>query len=321
MKHIKSIISLLVALCIVATMSVAAFATELPSEPEVQAEEIQGLLDETKIVKFDKFSGTNKVFDNNYEAYFSGDTDYVGTNGLLYANGKEVNTLYLNEASGTDAFNFGDTWQASVTFTRDNTSTSATKNCFGEKYELTVGDVTLKVGNQQEGVALYEAELWYKDEEIGYVMLDANFSGTYAIRYTKDKDIGKLYVVKDNENMAWNVVDSTLVSVDSANGVTSYYNITDADFSAAKVSVVAAGNNAKDKTNYAYGLWMAKKFYSTTRTGNGTTGTTGTTSGSTGGNSGKTGDDRMVLPIVLVLTTLVIAGAGVVLTSKKSCKE
>ena len=121
--------------------------------------------------------------------------------------------------------------------------------------------------------------------------------------------------------MAWNVVDSTLVSVDSANGVTSYFNVKDADFSDVEISVVAAGNNSKDKTNYAYGLWFAKKFYSTTRTGNGSLGTTGTASGSAGGNSGKTGDDRMVLPIVVVLATLLAAGACIVLTAKKSCKE
>ena len=46
-----------------------------------------------------------------------------------------------------------------------------------------------------------------------------------------------------------------------------------------------------------------------------------TNSGSTGGNSGKTGDSRTVLPFVAVVVTLLAAGACVVLTAKKSCKE
>lgn len=311
MKSLKTIISLLVALCIIATMSVVAFAEESSVEEASSVVEVtettQEKLDANKIVKFDKFDGEN----------FDGDTDKIGTNGLLYANGKEVNGLTYCET-----LDLGKTWQASVTINRENKDTAATKNCLGEKYELIVGDVTLKIGNQQEGVSQYIAELWYKDEKIGYVQLDSNFSGTYGIRFTQDgTQVGKLYVIKDNTTMAWNVVDSTLVSVDSANGVTSYYNVKDADFSAAKISVVAAGNNSKDKTNYAYGLWFAKKFYSTTRTGNGTLGTTGTTSGSTGGNSGKTGDSRTVLPFVAVVVTLLAAGACVVLTAKKSCKE
>ncbi|MBQ5885631.1 MAG: hypothetical protein IIW79_04410 [Clostridia bacterium] len=311
MKSLKTIISLLVALCIIATMSVVAFAEESSVEEASSVVEVtettQEKLDANKIVKFDKFDGEN----------FDGDTDKIGTNGLLYANGKEVNGLTYCET-----LDLGKTWQASVTINRENKDTAATKNCLGEKYELVVGDVTLKIGNQQEGVSQYIAELWYKDEKIGYVQLDSNFSGTYGIRFTQDgTQVGKLYVIKDNTTMAWNVVDSTLVSVDSANGVTSYYNVKDADFSAAKISVVAAGNNSKDKTNYAYGLWFAKKFYSTTRTGNGTLGTTGTTSGSTGGNSGKTGDSRTVLPFVAVVVTLLAAGACVVLTAKKSCKE
>ncbi|MBQ5890562.1 MAG: hypothetical protein IIW73_06405 [Clostridia bacterium] len=310
MKSLKTIISLLVAFCIIATMSVVAFAEDSSMEDTSSIEVVettQEKLDANKIIKFDKFDGEN----------FDGDTDKIGTNGLLYANGKEVNGLTYFES-----LDLGKTWQASVTFNRENNDTSATKNCFGEKYELIVGDVTLKIGNQQEGVSQYIAELWYKEEKIGYVQLDANFSGTYGIRFTQDgTQVGKLYVIKDNTTMAWNVVDSTLVSVDSANGVTSYYNVKDADFSAAEISVVAAGNNSKDKTNYAYGLWFAKKFYSTTRTGNGSTGTTGTNSGSTGGNSGKTGDSRTVLPFVAVVVTLLAAGACVVLTAKKSCKE
>ena len=311
MKSLKTIISLLVALCIIATMSVVAFAEESSVEEASSVVEVtettQEKLDANKIVKFDKFDGEN----------FDGDTDKIGTNGLLYANGKEVNGLTYCET-----LDLGKTWQASVTINRENKDTAATKNCLGEKYELIVGDVTLKIGNQQEGVSQYIAELWYKDEKIGYVQLDSNFSGTYGIRFTQDgTQVGKLYVIKDNTTMAWNVVDSTLVSVDSANGVTSYYNVKDADFSAAEISVVAAGNNSKDKTNYAYGLWFAKKFYSTTRTGNGSTGTTGTNSGSTGGNSGKTGDSRTVLPFVAVVVTLLAAGACVVLTAKKSCKE
>ena len=311
MKSLKTIISLLVALCIIATMSVVAFAEESSVEEASSVVEVtettQEKLDANKIIKFDKFDGEN----------FDGDTDKIGTNGLLYANGKEVNGLTYFES-----LDLGKTWQASVTINRENKDTAATKNCLGEKYELVVGDVTLKIGNQQEGVSQYIAELWYKDEKIGYVQLDSNFSGTYGIRFTQDgTQVGKLYVIKDNTTMAWNVVDSTLVSVDSANGVTSYYNVKDADFSAAEISVVAAGNNSKDKTNYAYGLWFAKKFYSTTRTGNGSTGTTGTNSGSTGGNSGKTGDSRTVLPFVAVVVTLLAAGACVVLTAKKSCKE
>ena len=311
MKSLKTIISLLVALCIIATMSVVAFAEESSVEEASSVVEVtettQEKLDANKIVKFDKFDGEN----------FDGDTDKIGTNGLLYANGKEVNGLTYCET-----LDLGKTWQASVTINRENKDTAATKNCLGEKYELIVGDVTLKIGNQQEGVSQYIAELWYKDEKIGYVQLDSNFSGTYGIRFTQDgTQVGKLYVIKDNTTMAWNVVDSTLVSVDSANGVTSYYNVKDADFSAAEISVVAAGNNSKDKTNYAYGLWFAKKFYSTTRTGNGSTGTTGTNSGSTGGNSGKTGDSRTVLPFVAVVVTLLAAGACVVLTAKKFCKE
>ena len=311
MKSLKTIISLLVALCIIATMSVVAFAEESSVEEASSVVEVtettQEKLDANKIIKFDKFDGEN----------FDGDTDKIGTNGLLYANGKEVNTLTYCES-----LDLGKTWQASVTINRDNKDTAASKNCLGEKYELIVGDVTLKIGNQQEGVSQYIAELWYKEEKIGYVQLDANFSGTYGIRFTQDgTQVGKLYVIKDNTTMAWNVVDSTLVSVDSANGVTSYYNVKDADFSAAKISVVAAGNNSKDKTNYAYGLWFAKKFYSTTRTGNGSLGTTGTSSGTAGGNSGKTGDSRTVLPFVAVVITLLAAGACVVLTAKKSCKE
>ena len=311
MKSLKTIISLLVALCIIATMSVVAFAEESSVEEASSVVEVtettQEKLDANKIVKFDKFDGEN----------FDGDTDKIGTNGLLYANGKEVNGLTYCET-----LDLGKTWQASVTINRDNKDTAASKNCLGEKYELIVGDVALKIGNQQEGVSQYIAELWYKEEKIGYVQLDSNFSGTYGIRFTQaGTQVGKLYVIKDNTTMAWNVVDSTLVSVDSANGVASYFNVKDADFSAAEISVVAAGNNSKDKTNYAYGLWFAKKFYSTTRTGNGSLGTTGTNSGSAGGNSGKTGDSRTVLPFVAVVVTLLAAGACVVLTAKKSCKE
>ena len=314
MKSLKTIISLLVAFCLIATMSVVAFADDISSVEETSSvedtsstETIQDKLDNNKIIKFEKFDGEN----------FDGNTDKIGTNGLLYANGKEVNTLTYAET-----LDLGKTWQASVTFTRDNKDTAASKNCFGEKYELNVGKVSLKIGNQQEGVSQYIAELWYDEEKIGYVQLDSNFSGTYGIRFTQDgTQVGKLYVIKDNTTMAWNVVDSTLVSVDSANGVTSYFNVKDANFSDVEISVVAAGNNSKDKTNYAYGLWFAKKFYSTTRTGNGSLGTTGTASGSAGGNSGKTGDDRMVLPIVVVLATLLAAGACVVITAKKSCKE
>lgn len=317
MKSVKNIISLLLALCLVATMSVVAFADETSSVEETSSieetssveavETVQDKLDANKIVKFDKFDGEN----------FDGDTDKIGTNGLFYANGKEVNTLTYAET-----LDLGKTWQASVTITRDNKDTAASKNCLGEKYELNVGDVSLKIGNQQEGVSQYVAELWYKEEQIGYVQLDSNFSGTYGIRFTQDgTQVGKLYVIKDNTTMAWNVVDSTLVSVDSANGVASYFNVKDADFSAAEISVVTAGNNSKDKTNYAYGLWFAKKFYSTTRTGNGSLGTTGTASGSAGGNSGKTGDSRTVLPFVAVVVTLLAAGACVVFTAKKSCKE
>lgn len=315
MKHLKSVISLLVALCIVAAMTVTAFATEdtssldessselVSSETEVVGE-VQSQLNNNKIVKFDKFDTDN----------FSGDTDKIGSNGLLYANGKEINTLVLNET-----LDLGKTWQVTATFTRKNTATAA-KNCLGEKYELSVGDVTLKVGNQQSGVDQYVAELWYQTEKIGYVQLNSDFSGTYAIRFTQDgTQVGKLYVTKDNTTMSWNVVDSTLVSVDSVNGVASYYNIPgDPDFSNAEISVTAAGNNSTDKTNYAYGLWIAKKFYSTNRTGDGSTGNTGTGSGSGSGNSGKTGDAR---PIVFVLVALVAAGACIVLTAKKSCKE
>ena len=320
MKSLKTIISLLVAFCLIATMSVVAFAEETSSVEEITSieetssveetsstETIQDKLDNNKIIKFEKFDGEN----------FDGDTDKIGTNGLLYANGKEVNTLTYAES-----LDLGKTWQASVTFVRDNKDTAASKNCFGEKYELNVGKVSLKIGNQQEGVSQYIAELWYDEEKIGYVQLDSNFSGTYGIRFTQDgTQVGKLYVIKDNTTMAWNVVDSTLVSVDSANGVTSYFNVKDADFSDVEISVVAAGNNSKDKTNYAYGLWFAKKFYSTTRTGNGNLGTTGTESGAAGGNSGKTGDSRTVLPFVAVVVTLLAAGACVVLTAKKSCKE
>lgn len=316
MKHLKSIISLLVALCIVAAMTVTVFATEDPSsvdesssklvssEVEDTVGEVQSQIDNQKIVKFDKFDADN----------FSGDTDKIGSTGLLYADGKEINTVVLDET-----LDLGKTWQVTATFTRKNTAT-ADKNCLGEKYELSVGDVTLKVGNQQAGVSQYVAELWYKTEKIGYVQLNSDFSGTYAIRYTQDgTQVGKLYVIKDNTTMSWNVVDSTLVSVDSVNGVAAYFNVPgDPDFSAAEVSVTAAGNNSTDKTNYAYGLWIAKKFYSTNRTGDGSTGTPGTSSNSGSGNSGSTGDAR---PIIFVLAALVAAGACIVLTVKKSCKE
>ncbi|MBQ2419919.1 MAG: hypothetical protein II284_00805, partial [Clostridia bacterium] len=101
--------------------------------------------------------------------------------------------------------------------------------------------------------------------------------------------------------------------------VTSFFVVDGvADGETSEVSVVAVGNNSKKDTNYAYGLWLAKKFYSTNRTGDGNTGATGTSS-TAGGNSGKTGD--MTLPVVFVVVALVAAGTGVVLTSKKTCKE
>ena len=122
MKSLKTIISLLVAFCIIATMSVVAFAEDSSMEDTSSIEVVettQEKLDANKIIKFDKFDGEN----------FDGDTDKIGTNGLLYANGKEVNGLTYFES-----LDLGKTWQASVTFNRENNDTSATKNCFGEKY-------------------------------------------------------------------------------------------------------------------------------------------------------------------------------------------
>ncbi|GEM_PF-6819850 len=339
MKHFKSIISLIVALCIVAAMAVTAFATEdtssvadssIPASSEAASSsnvvDVQSLIDANKIVKFETLDKVN----------FTGDIDKIASNGLLYANGKEVNTVALK-----DTLDLGNTWQVAATFSRINKDKNTTKNCLGEKYVLQVGEVKLEVGNKQAGIAKNVAILYFNDERIGWLELGDDISGTYAIRYTRadDTEIGKLYVIKDNKTMSWNVEDSTHVSVDTTNGVTSYYNIRKAAvessvesseeaagyFSAAEVSITAAGNDSKDKTNYAYDLWIAKKFYSTNRTGDGTTGGTGTGSGtgtgtgSGAGETGKTGD--MSMPIIFVLVALVLAGAGVVLASKKTCKE
>lgn len=329
MKHLKSIISLIVALCIVAAMSVTAFAIDDTSSVPASSEavsstnvvNVQSLIDANKIVKFETLDKVN----------FIGDVDKIASNGLLYANGKELNTVALK-----DTLDLGKTWQVTATFSRVNKDKNTTKNCLGEKYVLQVGEVKLEVGNKQAGIAKNVAILYFNDERIGWLELGDDISGTYAIRYTRadDTEVGKLYVIKDNKTMSWNVEDSTHVSVDTTNGVASYYNIRKvavesseqaaADyFSAAEVSITAAGNDSKDKTNYAYDLWVAKKFYSTNRTGDGTTGGTGTSSGTGSGagagDTGKTGD--MSMPIVFVLVALVLAGAGVVLASKKTCKE
>ena len=288
-------------------------SSEGPSNPSsntssvVETKTVQEKLDAGEIVKFDKFDNKN----------FIGDTDKIGTNGLLYANGKEVNTISL-----ADKLNLGNQFQVTATFARTNKDHNATKNCLGEKYELVAGDVVLKVGNLQEGVAQNVAELYVKGQKIGYVQLGDDISGTYAIRYSRGDgtDIGKLYVVRNNETMTWNVVDSTLVSVDSANGVTTYFNVpvANAEFSNAEVSVTAAGNNSTDKSNYAYGLWLAKKFHSTTTTGSGSTGSnTGSTTSGNGG-SGKTGDDS--INILFIVIAFLAAGACIAFTAKKSRK-
>ena len=288
-------------------------SSEGPSNPSsntssvVETKTVQEKLDAGEIVKFDKFDNKN----------FIGDTDKIGTNGLLYANGKEVNTISL-----ADKLNLGNQFQVTATFARTNKDHNATKNCLGEKYELVAGDVVLKVGNLQEGVAQNVAELYVKGQKIGYVQLGDDISGTYAIRYSRGDgtDIGKLYVVRNNETMTWNVVDSTLVSVDSANGVTTYFNVpvANAEFSNAEVSVTAAGNNSTDKSNYAYGLWLAKKFHSTTTTGSGSTGSnTGSTTSGNGG-SGKTGDDS--INILFIVIAFLVAGACIAFTAKKSRK-
>ncbi len=305
MKHMKSIISLLVALCIVATMSVSAFATEVSAK-----ENIVTVLTEGKIVKFDTF---NEI---NYDgAEFTGDTDAVAKNGLLYANADEKNTVALYPE-----LDLGKTWQVTATFARTNSDNDPKKNCLGEKFKLAAGDFTFKIGNQQAGVAHYKAELWKGDVCLGDVQITGDISGTYAIRYTQDgTDKGRVYVVKDNSTMRWNVLDSIYAPNEAINGITSFFVVDGAEEGVtSKISVTAVGNNSKDDTNYAYGLMIAKKFYSTNRTGDGNNGTTGTSS-TAGGNSGKTGD--MTLPIVFVVVALVAAGTGVVLTSKKTCKE
>lgn len=312
MKHMKSIISLIVALCVVATCAVSAFASEDDSSSSSEAAPTSIVTDLTdgKIVKFDTF---NKIkYD---DAEFTGDTDAIADNGLLYANDDETNKITLSPA-----LDLGKTWQATATFARTNEDKDAKKNCLGEKFELNVGKFSFRIGNQQAGVAQYKAELWFDDQLLGDVQVTGDISGTYAIRYTQDgTEKGRVYVIKDNQNMRWNVLESTCAPNEAINGVTSFFvvdGVTEGETS--EVSVVAAGNNSKDDTNYAYGLWLAKKFYSTNRTGDGTTGATGTTS-TAGGNSGKTGD--MTLPIVFVVVALVAAGTGVVLTSKKTCKE
>ena len=288
-------------------------SSEGPSNPSsgsssiVPDKTVQERLNANEIVKFDKFDSTN----------FIGDTDKIGSNGLLYANGKEVNTVSL-----ADKLDLGNQFQVTATFARTNKDKNATKNCFGEKYELVAGDIVLKVGNLQEGVAQNVAELYVKGQKIGYVQLGDDISGTYAIRYSRGDgtDIGKLYVVRNNKTMTWNVVDSTLVSVDSTNGVTTYFNVpvANAEFSNAEVSVTAAGNNSTDKSNYAYGLWIAKKFHSTTTTGSDSTGSNAGSTTSGNGGSGKTGDDS--INILFIVIAFLAAGACIAFTAKKSRK-
>ena len=318
MKHMKSIISLLVALCIVATFAVSAFASEEDSSALIESSSSEASaaasivtdLNDGKIVKFDTF---NKI---KYDAAeFTGDTDAIAANGLLYANDDETNKLTLSPE-----LDLGKTWQATATFARTNEDKDAKKNCLGEKFELNVGKFSFRIGNQQAGVAQYKAELWFDDQILGDVQVTGDISGTYAIRYTQDgTEKGRVYVVKDNQNMRWNILESTCAPREAVNGVTSFFVVDGvADGETSEVSVVAVGNNSKKDTNYAYGLWLAKKFYSTNRTGDDNTGATGTSS-TAGGNSGKTGD--MTLPVVFVVVALVAAGTGVVLTSKKTCKE
>ena len=112
MKHMKSIISLLVALCIVATFAVSAFASEEDSSALIESSSSEASaaasivtdLNDGKIVKFDTF---NKIkYD---DAEFTGDTDAIAANGLLYANDDETNKLTLSPE-----LDLGKTWQATI---------------------------------------------------------------------------------------------------------------------------------------------------------------------------------------------------------------
>ncbi len=310
MKHTKRIISLLVALCLVAAMTVSAFATESGSSSEATSSEvtIATTLADGKIVYFDKL--------NNEDFVVEGDNaDAIAANGLLYANGKEINTAVLDEEVA-----LGKTWQVTATFVRDNQDKAPAKNCLGEKFELNAGEFSFKIGNQQEGVAQYVAELWKGADKLGDVQITGDISATYAIRYTQDStNKGRVYVVKDGSTMRWNVLDTIYAPNEAINGVTSFFVVDGAeDGATSKISVTAAGNDSKDKTNYVYGLSFAKKFYATYKTGDGNNGATGTSSGAAGGNSGATGD---LTPIVFIVLALVAAGAVVVFTTKKPCEE